>query len=155
MNHSDFPAFPSIWIEFPSGAPPLPYLLLDCCLFCCLKIRTPFHHLPYFFLCFVLLSSGSLPSSCSLSHAIFYREIAKMPRNGINRCSVRGVFRCLTENFHTGHDNFKTIWLILHLQNYEKPLEQQEKKIIRNWHVSLVQAKVDHLYFKIKKLQRN
>lgn len=29
---------------------------------------------------------------------------------------------------YTGHNNFNTIWLILHLQNYEKPLEQERKK---------------------------
>lgn len=105
--------------------------------------------MPYLLHCFLLLSQNqnSLlffffffffpPSVCLFQLvlflvpaiiSIFYKEMTKMPRNGTKRFSVCDVSRCLIENFHTEHNNFKSILLILLLQNYKKPLEQEEEK---------------------------
>lgn len=75
----------------------------------------------FFFSSFSLsFSAGSLPSSC------YYLNL--LQRNGTKRFFVCDVSRCLIENFHTEHNNFKSILLILLLQNHKKPLEQEEEK---------------------------
>lgn len=117
--------FPVSDLTFP-WKPSMPYLF-NYFLFCCLKIKNPFLII-FFFLHILCLSSGSLASSCSFSHSIFYWKMTKMLSNGRKKCSVCVVFRCLLESFHNWH-YFKTIWLILLLRNYKKPLEQQVEKL--------------------------
>lgn len=51
--------------------------------------------------------------------------------------SVCDAFRCLIENVHTEHNNFKTTLPILLLQNYKKPLEQEEEKQKQTWYFCL------------------
>lgn len=143
--------FPVSDLTFP-WKPSMPYLF-NYFLFCCLKIRNPFFNYLFFFfpLHILSLSSGSLPSSCSFSHSTCYWKMTKMSSNGRKKRSVCVVLRCPLENFHNWC-YFKTIWLILLLWNYKKPLEQQ---VETSYTSGTVQAKLDYLYFKNKRLCRN